>query len=55
MKNLNKYNSRMYNMMLNEILDLGDCNILKVPGGWVYIFCNSSVFVPYNDEFKNKG
>jgi hypothetical protein len=25
-------------------------SVLRVPGGWIYHYSNSSVFVPYNDE-----
>lgn len=27
---------------------------LRVPGGWIYIVKGNSVFVPLNNEFKNK-
>ena len=55
----------IYDLGLNEGMPLNyDVRILRVPGGWIYTHFNikysrededeiaTSVFVPYNDEFK---
>jgi hypothetical protein len=62
MKNIRE-NKDLYNMRLHEtgVVD-NDCKILRVAGGWLYIYqfnnsvgnSVSSVFVPFNEEFKEK-
>ena len=46
---------RLHTMKLHEVMDdtEWEYKIIKVPGGWMYteLVTNSSVFVPYNDQF----
>ena len=42
----------LHGMQLHMFAKFGDISILRVPGGWLYMKKNSSVFVPYSDEFK---
>ncbi len=49
--------TKIYNMDLHAEITLnGGTNVLRVPGGWVYLTYNarhlSSVFVPFNNEFQ---
>jgi hypothetical protein len=37
----------MYTLKCNEVLQVNQLIILRVPGGWIY----ENTFVPYNDEF----
>lgn len=41
-------------MGFHETLLIGNIQIIRVPGGWIYNFQNNGgeVFVPYNPEFK---
>lgn len=41
-------------MGFHETLLIGNIQIIRVPGGWIYNFQNNGgeVFVPYNAEFK---
>lgn len=53
--------SRIYNMKLHQCIDFidikgRDVNIIRVAGGWIYIYeisekILSSVFVPFNNEY----
>jgi len=47
----------MVDMKLHETkeIGLGLYNVvLRVPGGWIYWFKDTSVFVPFDTEFVNK-
>lgn len=46
----------IYDLGLHEILGTEKHWITRVPGGWLYKFFHhdSLVFVPYNEEFKEK-
>jgi len=47
----------MVDMKLHETkeIGLGSCNIvLRVPGGWIYWFNDTAVFVPFDTEFINR-
>lgn len=49
---------KLYKQDLHEIIEKGDLKIIRVAGGWVYIYAPIevspvAVFVPLNDEFKN--
>lgn len=44
----------IYNMQLHTLIPItGLYSVVRVPGGWIYLFNGSSIplFVPYNDEF----
>lgn len=57
--------SRLYTMNLGEFARIGDTDVLRVPGGWIYFVLAPSsivddvpfirpqagVFVPYSPEF----
>jgi len=51
---------KLYDLRLHDQLDNERLTIMRVPGGWIYIFpyeANGSVaiettFVPFNQEFK---
>ena len=56
-------NDELYKMKLHEIITFGYVQIMRVPGGWIYDrytythpetndFVCTSVFVPFNNEFK---
>lgn len=54
----------IYEMELHEIIDMGEVEIIRVTGGWVYRafhdngfggYGSSSCFVPFNNEYQNKG
>ncbi len=40
----------IYNMKLFDRLTVGECDVTRVPGGWII----NQVFVPYNNEFLPK-
>ena len=42
----------MYELQLNEKIHLTNMTIIRVPGGWIYEFDNSTAFIAYNEEFK---
>jgi len=45
----------IYNMELHEKLTWNGLIIIRVPGGWIYIYENGkniAVFVPFNSEFQ---
>lgn len=48
----------IYQMELHDTLKLGELEIFRVAGGWIYTFVSIdnktpvSIFVPYSDEFK---
>ena len=50
----------IYTMELHGTLKLGNLEIFRVAGGWIYNFINvdgktpASVFIPYNNEFQTK-
>lgn len=49
----------IHDMGFDDILiDKGDNStcyqVIRVPGGWIYKFENSSTFVPFNNEFQVK-
>jgi hypothetical protein len=57
------YNLELHEVIILTVADRTQIAITKVPGGWVYTTTTyvgekeitslqSSVFVPYNDEFK---
>lgn len=42
----------IYKLELHERLYIDNsCFMVRVPGGWIYVFDNCKVFVPYNNEF----
>lgn len=49
---------RIYNLKMLETLaakQLGmPFSILRVPGGWIFLFPQSQTFVPFNNEFQEK-
>lgn len=51
-----EFSKDMYDLKLNESnLDEAEgCNIIRVPGGWIYNFGSNSIFIKYNEEFKIK-
>jgi len=49
---------KLYKQDLHEVMTKDDLTIIRVSGGWVYVYSQKdvqpvAVFVPYNDEFKN--
>jgi hypothetical protein len=44
----------IYKMKLHEVIYEEQASILRVPGGWIYIFPVSSNFVPMNSEFNRR-
>ena len=50
--------NEIYNMKLHDVITIGDYDIVRVPGGWIYVMFDkkymqkSSVFVPYDNSFK---
>ena len=45
----------IYGMKLHQVIIEGNMEILRVPGGWVYtVLGTNSIFVPFNNEFKNE-
>ena len=49
---------KLYKQDLHEVIEKGDLKVIRVAGGWVYIYAPKgvqpvAVFVPFNDEFKN--
>lgn len=49
---------KLYKQDIHEIIEKDDLKIIRVAGGWVYIYAPKdaqpvAVFVPFNDEFKN--
>lgn len=46
----------IYSMSLHETIHIGEVQIIRVAGGWIYNFRKGSeVFVPFSDEFNIKG
>ena len=44
----------LYELQLHQSVDsMQGFQILRVAGGWVYIFPENSVFVPFNNEFQS--
>ena len=44
----------IYKMKLGDLIGIrNDVNVLRVPGGWIYIFYEQefSSFVPFDNEF----
>lgn len=46
---------KLYLLKMHEMKNILGINILRVPGGWVYMFdphmqWGSNIFVPYNEE-----
>lgn len=49
---------KLYKQELHEVIEKADLKIIRVAGGWIYIYAQKdtvpvAVFVPLNDEFKN--
>lgn len=45
--------SNIYSMGLHEIIMIGEVQIIRVAGGWIYNFRKGSeVFVPFSTEFN---
>lgn len=49
---------KLYKQDLHELITKGDLTIIRVSGGWIYVYSPVgiqpiAVFVPYNEEFKN--
>jgi hypothetical protein len=42
----------IYDLGLNEILNLSDSRVMRVPGGWIYGLGSGLIFVPFNNEFQ---
>lgn len=53
MKKNTLFTPEMYKMQLgDEIENKNEC-LTRIPGGWLY-YCNeSSVFIPFNNEFRH--
>lgn len=53
-----KKEKTIYDLELNESIDVNGHTVHRVPGGWIYMTYNygkvSSVFVPFDNEFQNK-
>lgn len=45
-------NKTIYDLELHEHIYVGDNTVIRVAGGWIYIFKSSSVFVPFDNEFQ---
>lgn len=55
----------IYGLELHQETEESGIRVTRVPGGWIYTFSTyeeradawriSSVFVPYDNEFQNKG
>jgi hypothetical protein len=43
---------KLHDMELHEQLTTCGMLILRVPGGWIYLFPESSCFVPFSNEFS---
>lgn len=47
---------KLYEMKLGETTDFGPFEVMRVPGGWLFIRYHlqmtSQVFVPFNNEFQ---
>ena len=53
----------MYDMGLNDWIGYETCEVLRVPGGWIYttyvysgsnILASNSMLIKYDEEFKNE-
>jgi len=46
----------IYAMKLHDEVNYNDLKVLRVPGGWIYIYYSANianaVFVPFNNEFQ---
>jgi hypothetical protein len=45
----------LYNMKLHTVLHFNGFTVVRVPGGWIYIYGydnDCGVFVPFNNEFQ---
>ena len=45
---------RIYNMELHEEVRIECATIIKVAGGWLYSWGETTTFVPYNNEFQEE-
>ena len=43
----------IYKMKLHDSIK-GTPEIVRVPGGWIYVFQVSAVFVPFDNEFQGE-
>ena len=46
--------SKLHELKLGEIAHLQYAEVMRVPGGWIFVLAQSSNFVPYSDEFKDE-
>jgi len=47
----------LYDMKLHEAIELDSRighSVMRVPGGWIYKFAESRIFVPFNNEFEEE-
>lgn len=53
--NVNRHNTyladRIYKLKLHENINFSSFSVTRVPGGWIYVYPRSVIFVPYNNEF----
>ena len=42
----------IYHLTLHEYTKVDNVYITRVPGGWVYEFDETAVFVPFHNEFQ---
>lgn len=50
-------NKKLYDMKLHEVIELDTRighSVMRVPGGWIYKFTESRIFVPFNNEFEEE-
>jgi hypothetical protein len=48
--------NNIYDMKLHDAIEIarGITYVVRVPGGWLYTSHNTSVFVPYHNEFDDR-
>jgi len=50
-----KNNQRIYDLELHKLIAIGgDIIVTRVPGGWLYNYCDQIIFIKYNTEFKKR-
>lgn len=43
---------KIYALQLNDSIYVGDWQVTRVPGGWIYAAFQTAVFVPFSREFQ---